>query len=150
VTTTPIELEEGLYAHLIKQPNIAGLVAGRVFGVGAEGGTPQSVTDPRITYQRIGTSHDKSFGGANGYAEARVQVDSWAGTQLEAQRIATQVRLALDTFSGPFVLPDGSTIDVSLIEIVNDVPMPDSPTERVPLSGRVMQEYLISFFETTP
>jgi hypothetical protein len=144
--TAPVELEEGLYAYLTAQPNIAAYVSGRVYHVEM----PQNPTYPCITFQRFATPEVVyAMGGPCGFVTALIQLDCWAEKRKTARQLAIQVRLALSGFRGTFTAPAGS-LRISLITKDEEQDMPKEPDEQGLGIGRVMQEYSISFFEDVP
>ena len=61
---------------------------------------PSGTAFPNAVYQRVSTRRDATLGGPNGQSLARLQLDVYAKTHLQARAIADAVRVALDGFRG--------------------------------------------------
>lgn len=58
---------------------------------------PDKPTLPAIVYQRVGSSEQQ---GSSDIREARYQFDCWATTSAAAEALSTQVRTALEDWTG--------------------------------------------------
>jgi len=67
----------------------------------------------------------QAFGGSVGVARPRYQVTAWALTFVAAREIATQVRAALDKYSGALGGAGGVQTDAT---ILNEIDMMDTDT----------------------
>ena len=61
---------------------------------------PPEAARPFAVMTRVSTVRDQALDGPGGLARARLQLDIYAATVLQARSISTAVRAALDGFSG--------------------------------------------------
>lgn len=89
-------MDAALYSILSNHSGLTALVSTRIAPVRLKEG--ESL--PAVTYQRI-TSQDHWAGGADaGVRSIRYQVSSWGANYDQARAVATQVRAALQRYSG--------------------------------------------------
>ena len=104
--------EKALYARLSGHAGVSALVALRIYPAPA----PQGTDYPLVTYQRFGGTRYSAHGDDTGLATALFQITSWDGEYDDAADLSTQVRLALQRYSGS----EGSvTVQASFIENEN-------------------------------
>lgn len=90
-------VESLVYARLSAFAGLTALVSTRIYPAGK---TPQPVTIPYVTYQRIDGFRVRHLGGPSGLAQPIIQVNSFSNVSPEAVRaIADQVRYALDGYA---------------------------------------------------
>ncbi len=89
-------IETAMLAHLLASAVLNGLVANRISPPPA----PQGQPAPFITYQRISRVTPLTHTGETGPSQARIQVDSWAKTYLEAKTVADAAEAAMRSFVG--------------------------------------------------
>ena len=88
--------EIAIYAVLAADSGVTDLVGTRIYPVRALRGASL----PYITYQRISTVRRHPLDRPTDLADARVQVDCWAGSYAEAKTLAAAVRSALAGYRG--------------------------------------------------
>ncbi len=133
-------VETDARVRLLADSSVSALVGTRIYALVL----PQKPTLPAATYQRISGPRLQNLSGDAGRGVARVQIDSWASTYLEAQSLAAAIRLSLNGFIG--VLSDGSSPAstrgvVIRLDNERDDFEPDSDLYRV------SQDYLINHEE---
>ena len=89
--------EDALRAHLLADPMIATLVGDRI--------EPAPLTEgsklPAITFQDVSTVRQaRHFEGVGSLAQARIQLDIWTKTRIEARNLFELVRIRVDGKSG--------------------------------------------------
>lgn len=90
-------VEDAIRARLLADPDVAALVATRVWPVKL----PQGPTFPAIVYQRISTtSNGVAMESPVGPTRSRVQLSAWASTFSGARQLAEAVVHALNGWSG--------------------------------------------------
>ena len=90
-------VEKGVYARMIAVAGLTTLVpAARIFHEVID----QGAAYPQIAYNRVSTVRHPAMGANSGVATARIQVNSYADTGLEALDVAVQVRAALSRWGG--------------------------------------------------
>ena len=136
--------QTSFYAFMIAQPTIAAEVSERIFPLGS---TPQGTEFEYITWQIIDNVHVHNQGGASGLANPRLQIDSWAETELVAARLSKIIRRVLDMFRGTMGEP-GNETEIRLIVIDSDnetFVRPNDATQKG--AYRVQADYLVWFVE---
>jgi hypothetical protein len=106
-----MDLEAGLVAHLQSDPNVAALVATRVYPIRL----PQSVTLPALTFQQVSGVRDLVHGQPSGMANPRIQITSWAATYAAANGLARAVRIALNGVDAVMGEPSGIRVTALLV-----------------------------------
>ncbi len=95
-------LEYQLRAFLLTLPDVAALVADRIFPAPA----PQNAAMPLVAFQRVSTDRVYSDDGRSGLAGPVIQIDCWsdapeyAGSYAKSKEIAEAIRLGLESFRG--------------------------------------------------
>ena len=116
-------LEEGIYAFLVADATIGGVVDNRIYPMMM----PQGVTLPCLTYQRISTprivTHDSS-GATGDLTNPRFQFDAWGETGKAVKAISDALRAVLHGKTGAM---GGVTIRAALAE--NEAPEFDPESE---------------------
>lgn len=91
-----MRLEEGLYAALIADSAVNGVISGRAYLEQM----PQSATFPAIVFNRISTTQGSLLDEVNTHTEIRMQIDCWADTLSAAYDLSYKVRTLLSGFRG--------------------------------------------------
>lgn len=86
---------QAVYAHLQADPNVSGLVGGRIYHITP----PLDATYPLITINTVSNVDRRDLSGVS-YTETRIQVTAMAATLKEAEAIAMAVRQSLEGFQG--------------------------------------------------
>lgn len=95
--TALVDLRPGLRAYLLADTDISAAVGGdRVYSLIL----PQGQKQASIVYSKISGIGDHHMQGPSGLARPRMQVDSWAVDQDEANALARLVKGRLDGFVG--------------------------------------------------
>ena len=90
-------VEKGVYARMIAVAGLTNLVPiAQIFHEVIDQDAPY----PQIAYNRVSTLRHPVMGANAGVATARIQVNSYADTALEAWDVAVQVRAALSRWGG--------------------------------------------------
>lgn len=90
-------LDAAIYQLLTGHPEIAALVGTRVYPSRA----PDEAQLPYLVYLDMAAiDQARDLDGAGGLAQARVQVDAWAGTATAAKRLGDAVQTVLENFTG--------------------------------------------------
>lgn len=103
-------IEEALKSYLTGYAGLTALISTRVYPLRL----PESPTYPSVTYQRISAPRIHSHSGPSGLAFPRFQFDCYSPTYLGAKAVATQVRLALDGYTG--TMGGGVSVGSSLLQ----------------------------------
>lgn len=137
-----MSIKQSVLAYLLTKTGVTSLVVDRIY----TGLRPQGEALPAITIHKISAGPEHDLDGAAGNANPRIQIDCWAGTDLEADALAEAVRNAMDGFTGTM---GSHHIDVALLDDGSD-------DQAVPIDGsdvstyRVTQDYLIRHTESQP
>jgi hypothetical protein len=97
-------LESDLYAALIADATLAGIIDGRVYPQLI----PQDSDLPALAYQRISGQADTVHAGDNGFRRARIQITATAATYSQAKQLQDALTTALHGING--ALGGGSTL----------------------------------------
>lgn len=139
-----ILFQTSFYDFMSNEATITAEVENRIYPFGS---TPEKTPFKYITWQIIDNLHVHNQGGASGLANPRLQVDSWAETEIAAARLSKIIRLVLDMFRGTMGEP-GNETEILLIAIDNDneqfIP-PNDATQKG--AYRVQADYLVWFEE---
>jgi len=92
------DFDEALVNYLLGRPEIAALVAGRIF----PDYFPQSEQLPAIAYTLEDDASQQTQQGPSGMREAIYQINIWAYTRRDAMNVARELRSALDGYRGLF------------------------------------------------
>lgn len=90
------ELAEAVYSLLSNDAGVAALVGDRIF----PDVSPQRTPSPFVVYSTVSSSSYRHVKGPSGRATPRYQFDCYAESRLDADRLATAVRIALEGFTG--------------------------------------------------
>lgn len=85
---------------------------------------PQGSILPAVSYFKVTNRHLYRHRGAGGWAEPRFQIDVWASTYASAKRVAEQVRLGMNAFTGTF-----SGVEVGRSEAANETDLYEPETQ---------------------
>jgi hypothetical protein len=105
---------------------------------------------PYVVLTTIDDDHAHHFTGSGGLVQARIQIDYFAGSFLEAQALAETGRLALDGFRGNITVGAGTFtvkqlhLDTDNTEFLRQEHANDSGIERV------SHDYLVGYPEAVP
>jgi hypothetical protein len=117
-------LHEGLYQKLVGDSGVNAIVNGRVyFQLQPKGTSVPSVVIQQATSEDV--YHTK---GASGFRFVGVQFDSYGANYTQAVQTSNAVRVLLQSFKG--VLPDGTSVDGSVVRRDVDLPYEQGPGER--------------------
>jgi hypothetical protein len=92
------DFDEALVDHLLNCPDIAALVAKRIY----PDYFPQSEQLPAIAYTLEDESSQQTLQGPSGMREAVYQINVWADTRREVMAVAREVLAALNGYRGSF------------------------------------------------
>jgi hypothetical protein len=113
------ELETALYSILTAHTGLMALVstdgAARIY---PEGEVPQDCSMPYVTYRRISGPREHAMGRDPGLAHPRMEVSAWDDDKADCRAVATQVRLALQDWTGT---QDGVVIQRIFLDGDHDV-----------------------------
>lgn len=127
-------MKQALRSHLLADPDITALVDQRI----AWAVRPRQDQLPSIALHRIDGIRDYAMVAPTGLVTSRVQVDCWATTNKEADRISKAVRGAL---SGLRTMINGVEFQGAFLEIEidysEDGPAPDELLHRVSTDYRI-------------
>lgn len=112
-------MEEALIARLLATTGVTALVSTRIYWVER----PQAKALPSITLQVISPGRSYTFGGADGTADPRVQVDCWGRSYSEAKAVSRAVIDALE----PPASQDGIEFHKGFLDAASDEPVEDLP-----------------------
>ncbi len=94
-------IEEGLVAFLPAQAAFTAIVgAGQDCRLYPDGGAPDDVKDPYVTYKKISGARDQTHGGSI-LARPRLQLSAWSEDYLVAKQLARVIVDALRDYHGP-------------------------------------------------
>lgn len=102
-------IEAGIYAHLIADSGVFGLVGTRIYPQVI----PQDAEMPAMAYQRISGPRDHAHTGPTGLVSARVQLTCMAASYDGAKALGEAVRAAMDGYSGTM---GTVTVDACLLD----------------------------------
>ena len=129
-------LASAIYQRLAGHAPLAALVGTRIYPSRA----PDGGQLPYITHLDMAAlDQAPNLGGKGGLAQARVQVDVWAATALEAKRVGDAVQAALEDFTG--TVAGVHIADVTLIGGFDDWEGGDGDTPSV--IYRRMREFYV-------
>lgn len=86
-------IEQSIYSHLASLPD---LVDERVYPMIA----PQNATYPYILYMIVADEEWHDLLGSTGCSRARVQLEVWSDSYLEARQVSNKLRLYIDGYAG--------------------------------------------------
>jgi hypothetical protein len=89
-------IDEGLRLFLLAFPGLTGIVSDRIYPTPL----PQGATLPAVTYTDISNVGSTSNDGPDCLEKARYQLDHWAETKEDANRLERLTRVALSGFRG--------------------------------------------------
>lgn len=100
-------IDDGIRQLLVTAPagaTVAALISTRMYPLVL----PEPCTYPAATYQLISNIEENTLDAGAVSAKARVQIESWGTTLLEAQTVAKAIRAVLKDFAG--ALPNGVNV----------------------------------------
>lgn len=110
------------------------------------GFAPQGVSLPHVVLNTISDVSDHDMDGANGWTEARVQVDCYARTVDDAEALAEVIRLACDGYKGTM---GAAEVAFCFQEAGDDGPEP-YPTNEPRQRSRRRDDYRFAYFKALP
>lgn len=128
-------LEAAIYSILSTNIDVIALVSTRIYPLLL----PQDAPLPAITYARVSTERESAFVTDPGLSTARIQVDIWATSALNAMAVSEKVRSALHRYRGTIA---SVTIEESHID--NEIAMYEPDTEIY----HMVLDFLILHLET--
>lgn len=114
-------IEQALHDQLAATTAVTDIVSTRIYPEML----PENPTLPAITYQRTSGARTQVMSAASGLAAPHFQVDAWAATYAAVKALATQVRKALDGYTGTLGGTGGVAADIMLL---NDIDLLDPET----------------------
>jgi len=121
-----MEIGEALYAHLAATTALSALIGTKIYPVSG----PQNVDLPMVTYQMISGIRIHASISDPGLTRPRFQISSWSTSYSICKAVATQVRIALQDYSGNM----GSTISTVPVQRIfhdNEIDLQDTSDGRV-------------------
>ena len=85
-------IEKAIASLVLADQKINSLIGDRFYPVGV----PQEDPLPAATYQLISSVREHTMDGPDGLVEARIQINAWAATYVDAFDLANGLRLCLD------------------------------------------------------
>ena len=113
-----MDICEALYKYLSTYSGITTLISTRLYPVVI----PQGVTYPAVSFQKISMQRVHAFQQDTGLTSAMIQVSTWAKTDstkkgyAHCQAVSSQIRAALQNYSGVMGGTGGVTVNAVLIE----------------------------------
>lgn len=126
-----------LAQFLILDPGVSAIVGSRCYPQTL----PQAPVFPALSYIQIDAVRVRELEGPAGKARRRIQIDSWAKTNIERWELADAVRSALDGFSGMM----GST-EIGSVNMQDERAFFDEEASIVGVY-RVAQDFIIAHTE---
>ena len=136
-----------LRTYLLSQSDITDLVGTRIYWVRIPQKNPSDANYPCITYRRATGGHVHNLDGAQGYAEAIVEIDIWGPDSEVVENVGEQVRESLQGFRGEM-----GTTDVRrrvTLEDEQDFYYPSEVGDDVGVY-RIQYKYKIGYGESVP
>jgi len=135
--------ERAIYSRLAGSTGVTALLSSSAASI-TPMTAPQSAGLPRVTYQRIDTVPLNQSTGYDATAQARVQVDCWAGNYQAAKVLGREVRKSLRGYRST-----GATPPIHMVHQAGeqDLSEPAEPGQDARIY-RVSQDYLIDFQTT--
>jgi hypothetical protein len=121
-------VDDSLYTYLSAYAGLVSLVSKRIYPIVM----PLNAVLPAVSYQRISTERTHAFQTDPTLTSATYQISSWAKTDTvrkgysHTQLVSTQVRLALQNYSG--ALGSGG-VTVSAVLLIGELSDYDTSTE---------------------
>ena len=88
--------EDVVYQRLASTPGVARYVGFQIFPVAV----PNGAEFPFVVYRRANISRESTLGGPLLMPEVNLQIASWSLTHDAARRLADEVRLSLNGYTG--------------------------------------------------
>lgn len=145
-----MSLTTAMYAHLLADADVNGLVAGRIRKRRAR----TSDLLPYIVLHVISGDHVQNMEGGSGLVARRMQINSYANEYEAAWTLAEHVRDALQTFKGTLGT-GGNTLTVQGIELDGDGDIDIEPASGPQRGSQgapsgVRQDYMVWHAESLP
>jgi len=124
-----MSLATDLHGYLTRRRELGAVVGGRLFVASV----PVGVSMPYIVMQQVGLTSDPYLAGASGLYSASYQLDCYATTVETADRMANELRLALDGYQTddfPTVALEGVTLEGDRMDVSYDRPGEQNYTHR--------------------
>lgn len=106
-----MSLQTAIFAYLSADAQLTALVNTRIYPVRL----PEKATIPAITYRRVSTNREETYGGGTDtWVRARVQFNCWGRSETEAADVGTALLILLSGYDGDMggeLLVSSSTID---------------------------------------
>lgn len=139
-------IDDAIYAILIADSDVTGLVgsgsSARVF----PGFVPQGETYPQVCYLKVSGPTDHYLSGTSNPRRARFQLTSWATTKSGAEALATAVKDALNLYGSAIA---GITVtNIRVADDGGDVPNPSAGNAAQTCYG-VRQDFRVSYNGTS-
>lgn len=129
-------ISDAIDSLLINNTSITDLVGDKVYSQIRE----QSDGLPAITYQIISGIRNFDMSGPNGFVEGRIQINCFAETILEADRLSAVVRIALNGVKGGAA---GIEIECCLLDDVGDLPAIEPGNEQMNVYAKMMDFFVL-------
>ncbi len=133
-----MSIKQAVYDRLRGDATLAAVVGDRIY----PDILPQQPAFPALTYIRRSVDRHKTFCGTGEMARSSFQVDAWALTYEDAERVAQHVRTSLVDFKG--IMAGSPGVAVSDVRLENEFDLSDLE----PGLFRVSMDFLISHDET--
>ena len=134
--------EDVVYQRLASTPGVARYVGFQIFPVAV----PNGAEFPFVVYRRANISRESTLGGPLLMAEVNLQIGSWSLTHDAARRLADEVRLSLNGYTGSL---GGCTIhDMRLVSETDDYLDPSAVGAQLPPAYETRQLYQIRWTES--
>ena len=134
--------EDVVYQRLASTPGVARYVGFQIFPVAV----PNGAEFPFVVYRRANISRESTLGGPLLMPEVNLQIASWSLTHDAARRLADEVRLSLNGYTGSL---GGCKIhDMRLVSETDDYLDPSAVGAQLPPAYETRQLYQIRWTES--
>lgn len=124
-------VEEVLVTILYAHSGLTALIGTRLY---ANGEVPANERRDYVVYQEISSPRDHTHSGPSGYSKPRIQFYGYSETHAGAKAIQTQLRLALDGYSGEV---GGEKVWGTFVVNANEIPDPTTDLFRAGIDAIV-------------
>lgn len=125
-----MSLKRDLWLYLTTHPEVSALIAGRLYPERL----PETPALPAATYLQVSSMPTYAHDGPTGWGRARVQLDAYAETPLEAEEVADALSAALAGWHG------ADRHYAGFEETRADTPEPELGRYRVTLDAMINRE----------